>query len=84
MEDERHIKEEHHIRKEHQTRDIMEEEHHMIHIEDHHMDIYICMESELWRRRSIGGRSFSGRRRIVDDKIIIKRRKSIHGRSIEI
>jgi hypothetical protein len=47
MEDERHIKEEHHIRKEHQTRDIMEEEHHMIHIEDHHMDIYICMESEL-------------------------------------
>jgi hypothetical protein len=78
------MEDKHHIRKEHQTRDIMEKEHHMIHIEEHHMDIHIGLESELWWRRSIGGRSFGGRRRIVDDKIIIQRRKSIHGRSIEI
>jgi hypothetical protein len=43
IEDEHHMKDEHHMGEEHQTREGTKEEHHMIHMEEHHMDIHTGM-----------------------------------------
>jgi hypothetical protein len=49
------------------------------------ISIWVCNRVWIneWWRRSIGGRSFSSRRN-VDGRIIVERRRNIHGRLIGI